>query len=140
VISVLGIDHIVIRARNVAAMIDFYAGILGCKVERDLSAEFGLTQLRAGRSLIDIVAVESLLGKKGGPAPETTGNNMDHFCLQIENIDEAELTKYLNARKVTVSNFERRYGAEGYGRSVYINDPEGNVVELKIVGQPETRS
>jgi len=136
-INVLGIDHIVIRAKNAALMIDFYKNILGCAVERDMSAEFGLTQLRAGRSLIDIVSVDSILGRKGGPAPESTGNNLDHFCLQIEKIDEAVLTAFLVKQNVAVSDFERRYGAEGYGRSIYINDPEGNVVELKGVDRIE---
>jgi catechol 2,3-dioxygenase-like lactoylglutathione lyase family enzyme len=136
-INVLGIDHIVIRAKNAALMIDFYKNILGCAVERDMSAEFGLTQLRAGRSLIDIVSVDSILGRKGGPAPESTGNNLDHFCLQIEKIDEAVLTAFLVKQNVAVSDFERRYGAEGYGRSIYIKDPEENVVELKSVQRIE---
>jgi catechol 2,3-dioxygenase-like lactoylglutathione lyase family enzyme len=136
-INVLGIDHIVIRAKNAALMIDFYKNVLGCAVERDMSAEFGLTQLRAGRSLIDIVSVDSILGRKGGPAPESTGNNLDHFCLQIEKIDEAVLTAFLVKQNVAVSDFERRYGAEGYGRSIYIKDPEENVVELKSVQRIE---
>lgn len=136
-INVLGIDHIVIRAKNAALMIDFYKNVLGCAVERDMSAEFGLTQLRAGRSLIDIVSVDSILGRKGGPAPESTGNNLDHFCLQIEKIDEAVLTAFLVKQNVAVSDFERRYGAEGYGRSIYIKDPEENVVELKSVERIE---
>jgi glyoxylase I family protein len=132
VINILGIDHLVIRAKNAAVMISFYTDILGCTVERDRSTEFGLTQLRAGRSLIDIVSVDSVLGRKGGPAPKSTGNNLDHFCLQIEKIDEAVLTEFLVAQNVTVSDFERRYGAAGFGRSVYITDPEGNIVELKV--------
>lgn len=131
-ISILGIDHLVIRAKNAAVMISFYTDILGCTVERDMSTEFGLTQLRAGRSLIDIVSVDSVLGRKGGPAPKSTGNNLDHFCLQIKKIDEAVLTEFLVAQNVTVSDFERRYGAAGFGRSVYITDPEGNIVELKF--------
>jgi len=139
-IKVLGIDHIVIRAKNAAAMIGFYTNILGCLVERDMSAEFGLTQLRAGRSLIDIVSVDSSLGRRGGPAPNSTGNNLDHFCLQIEKIDEAILTEFLVERNVTVSDFERRYGAEGYGRSVYIRDPEDNIIELKGVDHTEHSS
>ena len=131
-ISILGIDHLVIRAKNAAVMISFYTDILGCTVERDMSTEFGLTQLRAGHSLIDIVSVDSVLGRKGGPAPKSMGNNLDHFCLQIEKIDETVLTEFLVAQNVTVSDFERRYGAAGFGRSVYITDPEGNIVELKV--------
>lgn len=136
-IKVLGIDHIVIRARNPAVMIEFYSGVLGCSVERDVSAEIGLIQLRAGRALIDIVAVDSELGRKGGAAPGDTGINMDHFCLQIEKIDESKLRDFLAAKNVSFSGFERRYGAEGYGRSIYVADPEGNIVELRGAGQSE---
>ena len=132
-INILGIDHLVIRANNAAAMINFYTNILGCTVERETSAEFGLTQLRAGRALIDIVSVDSILGKKGGPGPDSMGNNLDHFCLQIEQVDETDLTEFLAEQNVTVSRFERRYGATGFGRSIYITDPEGNIVELKCV-------
>lgn len=139
-IRVLGIDHLVIRAENVPVMIDFYTNILGCTVERDMSTEFGLIQLRAGRSLIDIVSVDSILGRKGGPAPKSTGNNLDHFCLQIEKIDESAMTEFLVAHDVTVGDFERRYGADGYGRSVYITDPEGNIVELKCVNEAKKLS
>jgi len=137
VIRVLGIDHVVIRAKNAPLMINFYTNILGCKVERDMSGEFGLTQLRAGRSLIDVVSVDSVLGKKGGPAPGSTGNNLDHFCLQIERIDETVLKEFLVKQNVAVSEFARRYGADGFGRSVYITDPEGNIVELKSVDNTE---
>ena len=136
-INVLGIDHIVIRARNPSAMIEFYAGVLGCAVERDVSAEIGLTQLRAGSALIDIVAVDSVLGQKGGAAPGESGNNMDHFCLKIETVDETALTDFLKTHNVSFSDFERRYGGEGYGRSIYVTDPEGNVVELRGAGQSE---
>lgn len=130
-IKILGIDHIVIRSKNPTAMIDFYTDVLGCTVEREMAAEIGLTQLRAGNALIDIVSVEGMLGRRGGPAPTGAGNNMDHFCLQIESFEEKALLEYLRAKGITVNDFERRYGAKGFGRSVYIQDPEKNIVELK---------
>ncbi len=45
--EVAGIDHIVLRTTKLQAMLDFYAGILGCKVERETSPKTGLTQLRS---------------------------------------------------------------------------------------------
>jgi len=130
-IRILAIDHIVLRTERVKEMVDFYCKVLGCTLERALPEETGLSQLRAGQALIDIVGVHSELGRKGGEAPATTGNNMDHFCLQIEPFEENELLEFLAGHGVDHSNFETRYGAQGFGPSVYIKDPDGNTVELK---------
>jgi len=124
------IDHLVLRTDQPEALIGFYCDVLGCSVERVVET-FGLTQLRAGNALIDIVDVNGELGRRGGPAPGETGRNLDHFCLQIEPFDEDELKAYLQSKGVECSDFQDRYGARGMGRSIYINDPAGNTVELK---------
>lgn len=126
------IDHIVLRTELYQELINFYCEVLGCVVERKLPKNIGLTQLRAGAALIDIVdVVNGELGKSGGPAPEPTGNNVDHFCLQIEKFDEAELISYLRSKGVEVGEFEERYGAQGMGRSLYLKDLAGNNIELR---------
>ena len=130
-IRIESIDHIVLRTTRVDEMVDFYCRVLGCTLERVLSAEIGLSQLRAGDALIDIVAVNSELGRAGGEAPSPSGNNLDHFCLQIEPFEESELLDYLSAQGLETGNFEERYGAQGFGQSIYINDPDGNTIELK---------
>ncbi len=130
-IRVRMIDHIVMRTVRVEIMVRFYSKVLGCKIERTLPPETGLTQLRAGKSLIDIVAVDSQLGRAGGGPPTAKDNNLDHFCLQIESIDENELRNWLKSHGIDSGEFEIRYGAEGFGPSVYISDPDGNTVELR---------
>lgn len=130
-IEVKAIDHIVLRTSNLGAMLNFYCDVLNCSVERELE-ELGLVQLRAGSALIDIVPVDSELGRAGGRAPSQDGRNLDHFCLKIGLVTKAELVAYLSNNSVAVPEFSERYGAEGFGDSVYINDPEGNVVELKF--------
>ena len=130
-IKPLAIDHIVLRTDHYRQLIDFYCDILGCRLERETSEEFGLTQLRAGNALIDIVDVNAELGKAGGAAPGPTGNNLDHFCLQIEPFDEAELITYLQSHGIDCREFHERYGAQGMGRSLYISDIDGNTVELR---------
>ena len=130
-IRVLLIDHVVLRTARVREMVDFYSRVLGCPVERTLPPETGLTQLRAGRSLIDIVAVDSELGRAGGGPPAGSGNNMDHFCLQIEPVGEEPLQAWLASAGVPAGDFEVRYGAQGFGPSIYIRDPDGNTVELR---------
>jgi glyoxylase I family protein len=132
-IKPLAIDHIVLRTAHYRELIDFYCDVIGCTLERETSAAFGLTQLRAGNALIDIVDVTGELGKAGGAAPGPTGNNLDHFCLQIEAFDEAELIAYLQSHGIVCGEFDERNGAQGMGRSLYINDIDGNTVELRAV-------
>lgn len=124
------IDHVVLRVRDVAAMQAFYCEVLGCREERRQD-EIGLLQLRAGDSLIDLVAVDGKLGRAGGAAPGVEGRNMDHLCLRVAPFDRAAIVAHLQAHGVRVGEFGSRYGAEGEGPSQYLFDPEGNVVELK---------
>ena len=131
-IKVKMIDHIVLRTQHLDEMIRFYSKVLGCEVERTLPAHVGLTQLRAGKSLIDLVNVDSELGRAGGPPPSGTEKNVDHFCLQIEAITEEDLKEWLESHGVEVGDFELRYGAEAFGSSVYIRDPDNNIVELRL--------
>ena len=94
IIEVAGIDHIVLRTTKLDEKLFFYNGVLGCTVERETSPEMGLTQLRAGSALIDLVRVDSELGKLGGGAPSKTENNLDHFCLQLKKISEEDIKSY----------------------------------------------
>ncbi len=130
-IRIKGLDHIVIRAQDAEAMIKFYCDVLGCVVERRSSSEFGLIQLRAGDCLIDIAAVDGEIGRMGGAAPGKEGRNMDHFCVRLEPFKEETIREHLAQHGVVGSQLETRYGAEGNGPSIYIQDPEGNTVELK---------
>ncbi|WP_368562170.1 VOC family protein [Pseudoxanthomonas sp. UTMC 1351] len=131
------IDHVVLRVRDSAAMEAFYCNVLGCQVERRQES-IGLLQLRAGASLIDLVAVDGKLGRMGGAAPVEEGRNMDHLCLRVDPFDRQTIVDHLSANGVTVTEFGNRYGADGLGPSQYLLDPEGNAVELK--GPPEPQS
>jgi glyoxylase I family protein len=125
-----GLDHLVLRIRDRARMIGFYCDVLGCHIERE-QPELGLTQLRAGRSLIDFVELDGKLGRLGGAGPQREGRNLDHFCLGISPFDEAALRAHLTRHHVEIGETGQRYGAEGEGLSLYLQDPEGNTVELK---------
>lgn len=129
-IQIREIDHLVLRVVELARMMDFYCGALGCTVERRQD-EIGLVQLRAGSSLIDLVPVDGKLGRVGGAAPGAEGRNMDHFCLRVEPFDADAIRAHLLAHGVQAGKVESRYGAEGEGPSIYVTDPEDNVVELK---------
>ena len=131
-LNILGLDHIVLRTTRTREMLDFYQGILGCPLERELPPEVGLLQLRAGHSLIDIVPVDSELGRLGGKPPSQDGRNLEHFCLTVADVDEQQLLGFLADHGLEASEMVTRYGATGFSKSVYINDPEGNIVELKL--------
>lgn len=128
------LDHLVLRVRDVDAMIAFYVDVIGCSLERTLE-EFGLHQLRAGSALVDLVTLDGPIGRGGGAGQGKEGRNVDHFCLRIDPFDAEAIGAWLDATGVAHGAPARRYGADGYGPSIYLHDPEGNVVELK--GPPE---
>jgi catechol 2,3-dioxygenase-like lactoylglutathione lyase family enzyme len=122
---VMGLDHVVLRVADIDRAIAFYEAVLGLHVERRL-AEIGLVQLRAGTAMIDLVPRTE---------DEDMGRNMDHFAVRIAEMDVPALTAHLKRHGIDAGEVRRRYGAEGYGSSIYITDPDGNTVELK--GPPE---
>lgn len=130
-----GFDHIVLRIIEKEKMIAFYRDVLGCAVDWD-RPELGLTHIRAGASLIDLVTVDGKLGALGGAAPGPQGRNLDHFALAIRPFDEAAIRAHLAAHGVEIDDEGPRYGADGEGPSIYIRDPEGNTVELKGPSAP----
>ncbi len=120
----------VIRVRRLEPALAFYRDVLGCSIEKEQSG-IGLYQLRAGQSLIDLVDVDGHLGQLYSSAPARNAPNMDHFCLQVDPWNADAIIAHLKTHGVVVGDVEQRYGARGYGPSLYINDPEGNTVELK---------
>jgi len=132
--AVAGIDHVVLRVADIGRALAFYRDALGLPVERTV-ADLGLWQLRAGRSLIDLVAIEGTLGRQGGAPPGRDGRNVDHLCLRIAPFDRDTLIAHLAAHGIPPGEVARRYGADGFGPSMYVRDPDGNTVELK--GPPE---
>ena len=120
----------VLRVRDLDRALRFYCDVLHCREERRIEA-LGLTQLRAGTSLIDLVEVAGPLGKLGGEPPGEGARNVDHFALRLAAFDEAEIRAHLERCGVEPGDVGQRYGAQGMGPSMYIRDPDGNVVELK---------
>jgi len=125
-IRLAGLDHVVLRVGDLDRAIEFYQKVLGCHVERRLEQP-KLVQLRAGASLIDLVPAPA----SPGAAQDKSGRNVDHFAVRVEGFDATALAAHLRRHGVEVGEVRERYGAEGYGPSLYISDPDGNTVELK---------
>ena len=117
--SALGLDHVVIRVKDLAASVAFYKSVLGAVIERQLQTP-RLVQLRIGDSLLDLMP-----GRKG------RGANMDHFAIRVAPFEPAALVRRLARHGIEAGPVVDRYGAEGYGPSIYFNDPDGNMIEFK---------
>jgi catechol 2,3-dioxygenase-like lactoylglutathione lyase family enzyme len=125
-----GIDHLVLRVADLARAIDFYVRVLGCQVERR-QEDIGLVQLRAGSALIDLVATTGTSAQRSAAAAGGDGRNLDHFCLAVDQFDPQDAARRLEDSGVKVQGFGSRYGAKGEGISFYIEDPDGNQIELR---------
>lgn len=123
--AIRNLDHVVVCVRDMERALKFYTEVLGCREERRVES-IGLVQLRAGASMIDLIPGDA--GEDGAPLE---GRNMDHFCVRIEPFDPPSLRSHLQSHGVDVGEVVQRYGAEGNGPSLYIQDPDGNTIELK---------
>jgi len=128
--AIRGLDHVVLRVRDVTRVERFYREVIGCGLERR-QERFGLTQLRGGASLIDLFDVAVEIGRGGGSAPGAEGRNMEHFCLRIDPFDPDADARHSLAHGIEPGETASRFGADGQGPSIYLEDPEGNRIELK---------
>ncbi|WP_133499286.1 VOC family protein [Cognatilysobacter terrigena] len=125
------IDHVVLRVADTARSVRFYRDVLGCTIARE-RPDLGLTHLRAGASMIDLVDIAGKLGARGGEAAGDTRRNVDHIALRIEPFDDVAIRAHLAAHGVDVLEpTSDNFGAEGDGPSLYLHDPDGNTIELK---------
>jgi glyoxylase I family protein len=128
-ITIRGIDHVVLRVVDLDRMARFYTEVLGARFEKH-QEEIGLYQLRIGDALIDLVPVSGKLGAMGGAAPAAEGRNVDHVCFRVLPWNGDRILAELRGHGIE-GEIVSRYGAEGEGPSIYLTDPEGNNLELK---------
>jgi glyoxylase I family protein len=95
-----GIDHILLLVDGMAAASTFYQEVIGCTFEESLP-EFGMAQLRAGNTLINLVDISAPEGSWAVPGV-AGGRNVDHFCIAIGRHDEAALRSHLAAHGVEI--------------------------------------
>jgi len=120
-IRTVGFDHIVLSVADVERALGFYCGTLGLEPMRvdewrDKKVRFPSARVNA-HTIIDLA-----LG-------ERSGVNLDHFCLVIEPIDFEALIASGNLE--TERGPVMRSGAQGDGLSIYLRDPDHNLVELR---------
>ncbi|RGD60659.1 VOC family virulence protein [Kitasatospora xanthocidica] len=126
---VVAFDHLVLNVADVERSLAFYSGQLGLAPVR-------VDEWRAGRAPFPSVRVgaETIIDLVHRPRHES---NVDHFCLTVEPLDWQEV---IDAGTFTVLEGPvPRYGARGTATSVYVQDPDGNTVELRWYPQDTNR-
>jgi catechol 2,3-dioxygenase-like lactoylglutathione lyase family enzyme len=123
-LNVEGLDHIVLNVANVERSLAWYVGELGLEGERvdewrKNEAPFPSVRVDA-TTVIDLVQVER------------TGENVNHVCLVIEPTDLEALVA--SGRFHVLQGPVPRWGAQGVAQSVYVRDPDANLVELRHYG------
>jgi catechol 2,3-dioxygenase-like lactoylglutathione lyase family enzyme len=129
-ITIQAIDHVVFRVVDLQKVAAFYIDVLGARWEKKQD-DIGLYQLRVGTSLVDLVPVDGKLGASGGAPPGREGRNVDHVCFRVLPWDGEVILAHLGNHGFE-GEIVSRYGAEGDGPSIYLTDPEGNNLELKV--------
>lgn len=128
------LDHVVLSVQSIEKMLPFYCDVLGFELTQQ-NEDGKFAQLCAGNAIVD------MLKRRGTPSddPESTARknerNMDHFALRLEAFEEDSLRDHLAQFGIDAGKLWRNDGPDGH-YSFYIQDPEGNDIELK--GWPAT--
>jgi catechol 2,3-dioxygenase-like lactoylglutathione lyase family enzyme len=130
-LKIVEMDHLVIRIKDVEGALAFYTGILGLEPNRVEEWRRGDLPFPCAR-----INANTLIDLKPWTEDEPVGDgrrNMDHFCLVLEPTDMDALSDHLREQGVTVVSDSpaQRSGARGMATSIYIQDPEGNQIELR---------
>jgi glyoxylase I family protein len=130
VVRAVGIDHVVLKVRDVERSVQWYGDLLGLEAERLEEwrrKEVPFVSLRVdGTTLIDL-----LEGEPYGlaSAAESGGGNVDHVAFLVEPTDlDAVVASGRFEVDMAPSDL---FGAQGVGRGIYVRDPDGHRVELR---------
>ena len=131
IVTVTGLDHLVLITADVDRSLDFYCGLLGLegdRVDEWRAGDVPFPSVRIDETTIIDLFPTSMVGADGGASGP--GRNLDHFCVTIET---ADLDAVAASGRVDVVRGpqDHLFGAQGYATSLYIADPDGNTVELR---------
>lgn len=114
-------DHLVLKVDDVERSLAFYLDKLGLAPVRVEEWRAGRVPFPSVRISADTI-VDLIVGERGEP-------NVDHFCLVVEPLDWDAFVA--SGEFDVIEGPVNRFGARGTGRSVYVRDPDANVIELR---------
>lgn len=122
------IDHIVLEVTDPERSVEFYQDIVGlAPVRLDQfrtgGVKFASLRIEDG-SLIDLFPPSMWRGP--------VAQNPNHVCLSTTSDGLAALKARLAARSIPITRMaDHGFGAQGFGRSVYFDDPDGITIEIR---------
>ena len=128
---IAALDHVVIRAADLARTRDFYARVVGAE-PRELP--YGRLALRFGDAQVNVH------GPGSTPHPvaaERAPAGAFDLCFRFEGTTNDALAHLGAAGVACELGPVARAGARGEGQSVYFRDPDGNLLEF--ICYPEAR-
>ena len=129
-------DHIVLNAEDVEALVQFYTDVVELAPER-------VEEYRQGKVLFPSVRINENTLIDISPkamwersSPRSVGrHNLNHFCLTLDKKEWEKLRARLEAHNVAIEGPLPRWGARGNGTSIYFHDPEGTEIEARYYGE-----
>jgi len=129
-VKITEMDHIVLRVKDVEESLRFYTEILGMEPERVDQWRAG--EIRFPSARINADTIIDFFGSDQEPIGKEGVKNQDHYCMVIEKTDMEALKARFEAIGVDIqAGPGKRWGSHGDGISLYIYDPDNNVVELR---------
>ena len=129
-VKITEMDHIVLRVKDVETSLKFYTETLGLKPER--IEEWRAGKIRFPSARINADTIIDLFASDQEPIDKDGVKNQDHYCMVIEKTDMEELKSKFEAMGVGIqAGPGQRWGSHGDGTSLYVYDPDDNVVELR---------
>ena len=130
--KITAMDHIVLNVPDIDRSLAFYIDVLGLEPER-------LEEFRQGKVPFPSVRVSAetvidLFPMKSGQSLARSGGllNLNHFTMVVDPADFEAFQKHLTEHGVKIEEGPgRRWGARGYGMSVYFSDPDRNRIEVR---------
>lgn len=134
--KITGVDHTNWRVKDLERSLHFYRDVLGLE-------PFGLEEYHRGERPIVSLRVTStfILHLRPDPSfePGPTGG-YDHLALVVQT-DAETLARHLGDSDVEVEQrLEGVVGAQGEGKALYVRDPDGYLIELKLYGSLQPQS
>ena len=129
-VKITEMDHIVLRVKDVEESLRFYTQVLGMSAERVEQWKAG--EIRFPSARINADTIIDFFASDQEPIAREGIKNQDHYCMVIEKTDMEALKDKFEALGVDIqAGPGKRWGSHGDGISLYIYDPDDNVVELR---------
>ena len=122
--KVVGLDHLVLTVRSIAATVDFYERVLGM---RSMTFGEGRVALAFGPHKINLHQSDNTFEPKAARPTEGSAD----LCLLVDDLNGLEAHLEACGVPVLVAR-STRAGARGPITSIYVRDVDHNLIELSV--------